>query len=300
MNEKEKLRKEFIDYLRLERGMAENTLLAYSRDVGHLFSFLKEISKDVKDITEDDLQAFMAELGDIGIQARSRARICAGMKSFFRYLLITDYIKSDPSELLETPTIGRHLPDVLDIEEIDAMIEAIDYTKNEATRNRAIIEMLYGSGLRVSELTELQLNNVFPQEQYVIINGKGSKQRLVPLSPVAVEALSEYFKFRAIQTAKPGEDKYVFLNRRGAHLTRIMIFYIVKGLAKAAGITKTVSPHTLRHSFATHLLEGGADLRAIQEMLGHELLSTTEIYVHIDRSRLREELLRCHPHYTKK
>jgi len=300
MNENELLRKNFIDYLRLERGMAENTLLAYTRDVGHLFSFLEEISKSIKDITEEDLRLFMGELADMGIQARSRARICAGMKSFFRYLLITDYLTKDPSELLESPNIGRHLPDVLDIEEIDAMVAAIDYTKNEATRNRAIIEMLYGSGLRVSELTELQLNNVYPQEQYVLINGKGSKQRLVPLSPVAVEALSEYFKIRSSQIVKHGEEKYVFLNRRGAHLTRIMVFYIVKGLAQAAGITKNVSPHTLRHSFATHLLEGGADLRAIQEMLGHELLSTTEIYVHIDRTHLREELLRCHPHYLKK
>jgi integrase/recombinase XerD len=289
---------DFIDYLRLERGLSINTLEAYKRDVRHLLTYLDMISTPLTECSIDDLHEFMGSIGEMGIQPRSQARICAGVKSFFRFLKMEKIRPDNPSELLESPQIGRTLPDVLDVEEIDAMIDALDPLKDETPRNHAIIEMLYGSGLRVSELISLQISRFNFTDGYVIIEGKGSKERLVPVSPPAIDAIREYMPQRRNMVAKTGCDDYLFLNRRGGKLSRVMIFYIIKQLAETAGIKKNVSPHTLRHSFATHLLEGGANLRAIQEMLGHSFISTTEIYMHVDRSRLRSELLRCHPHYS--
>lgn len=291
--------KKFLAYLRLERGLADNTLEAYGNDVRHLFTFLSERGLEPENATAADLHEFMGILGEMEIQARSRARICAGVKSFFRFLRMEGAIEANPAELLESPQLQRDVPDVLDVKEIDDMIAAIDDTKAEAPRNRAIIEMLYGSGLRVSELVDLRMSRFNYADQYVIVEGKGSKQRLVPLSPAAIAAIEEYMPSRNLLTPGKGCGDILFLNRRGNKLTRVMIFYIVKDLAERAGIGKNVSPHTLRHSFATHLLEGGANLRAIQEMLGHSFLSTTEIYMHTDSKRLRSELLRCHPHYKR-
>lgn len=290
---------DFRAYLRLERGLSENTLTNYSVDVSHLLSFAEEegISLDV--ISEDDLHRLLCTLRDIGIQPRSQARLISGLRAFFKFLRMEGYIKDDPSALIEFPYLGRTLPDLLTLEEIDAMTAAIDRTKSESVRNEAIIETLYGSGLRVSELTGLRISRTFLDEGYLRIEGKGNKQRLVPISPASTELITEYLELRASGPVKPGNEDILFLNRRGAAMSRVMVFYIVRDLAAAAGITKTVSPHTLRHSFATHLLEGGANLRAIQEMLGHESISTTEIYVHLDRSRLREELLAHHPHYRR-
>ena len=238
-------------------------------------------------------------LQDVGIQPRSQARIISGIKGFYKFLRLEGYMDSDPTELLPTPKIGRHLPEVLTIAEIDSMIAAIDMSKPEGQRNRAIIETLYGCGLRVSELVSLRLSQLFLEERYVVVLGKGNKQRLVPISPVAIEQIALYLEqTRSRQVAQRGSEDILFLNRRGAMLTRQMIFHIIKQLCELAGVRKVISPHTLRHSFATHLLEGGANLRAIQQMLGHESITTTEIYVHIDRSRLRDEILAHHPRNT--
>ncbi|MDE6297444.1 MAG: tyrosine-type recombinase/integrase, partial [Muribaculaceae bacterium] len=241
----------------------------------------------------------LSSLRDMGIQPRSQARLISGIRAFFKFMRMENYIDSDPTALIEFPYLGRTLPDVLSVDEIDAMIAAIDYDKKEALRNETIIETLYGSGLRVSEIINLRLSRLYLEEGYMRVEGKGNKQRLVPLSPKAIELIYEYLEQRIMQPIKPGNEDILFLNRRGAAMTRVMVFYIIRDLATAAGIDKTVSPHTLRHSFATHLLEGGANLRAIQEMLGHESIATTEIYVHLDRSRLRAELLAHHPHYRK-
>lgn len=287
----------FRSYLMMERGLSHNTQMAYGRDVDHLAAFLEPKGMSFADVTEDTLHEFMASLHDIGISPRSQMRMCAGIKSFFRFLRIEGYIPVDPAAMLDVPKVSRGLPEVLSVEEIDAMIAAIDPAKAEAVRNRAIIEILYGSGLRVSELAALKMSGVYMKEQYLSVLGKGSRQRLVPLSPVALDALEEWFDNRASYPVKRGEEDFVFLNRRGSRISRIMIFYIIRDLASAAGIKRPVSPHTLRHSFATHLLEGGANLRAIQEMLGHEFIGTTEIYLHLDSARLRTELLRCHPHF---
>ena len=291
------LLKRYEDYMLLERSLSMNTRMAYVRDVCHLFDFLDIISTAVREMTLQDLHEYAGFLGELGIEPRSLARMLAGVRSFLNFLQIEGEIESSPADLLETPAIPRSLPDVLSVEEVDAMLGAVDYSKTEGIRNRAILEMLYGSGLRVSELCDLRLPCYHPDEQLVLIHGKGDKERLVPLSPTAIIAVEEYLEQRAELPQKPGYEDYVFLNRRGKNLTRIMIFYIVRDTAAAAGITKKVSPHTLRHSFATHLLEGGANLRAIQEMLGHASLATTEIYTHVDTRRMREELLRCHPHY---
>ena len=225
----------------------------------------------------------------------------SALKTFFKFLKAEGYIDKSPAELLETPRLGRHLPTVLSVEEIDSMIAAIDMSKAEGQRNRAIVETLYGCGLRVSELVDLKMSQVYAQEGFVVVTGKGDKQRIVPISPVALEEIARYIEeYRSFLTVKRGNEDVLFLNRRGSKLTRVMIFYIIKGLCEAAGIRKDISPHTLRHSFATHLLEGGANLRAIQQMLGHESITTTEIYVHIDRSMLREEILHYHPRNMKK
>ena len=290
------VKRRFLAHLTLTKGMSRNTAQAYSDDVDKLTRFLAETGVAVDHASTADLETFVSTLHDVGIQPRSQARIISGVKSFYKFLRLEGYMDADPTELLLTPKIGRHLPEVLTIDEIDAMIDAIDMSKPEGQRNRAIIETLYGCGLRVSELIGLQLSQLFMEERYVIIQGKGNKQRLVPISPVAIEQITLYLEqTRAHQVAKRGSEDILFLNRRGAMLTRQMIFHIVKQLCELAGIRKVISPHTLRHSFATHLLEGGANLRAIQQMLGHESITTTEIYVHIDRSRLRDEILTHHP-----
>ena len=290
------VKRRFLGHLTLEKGMSANTAVAYSDDVDKLTRYLAEVGVGIERATTDDLERFVCTLQDVGIQPRSQARIISGVKSFYKFLRMEGFLDTDPTELLLTPKIGRHLPEVLTIAEIDAMIDCIDMSKAEGQRNRAIIETLYGCGLRVSELIGLQLSQLFMEERYVIIQGKGNKQRLVPISPVAIEQISLYLEqTRSRQVAQRGSEDILFLNRRGAMLTRQMIFHIVKQLCELAGVRKVISPHTLRHSFATHLLEGGANLRAIQQMLGHESITTTEIYVHIDRTRLRDEILTHHP-----
>lgn len=282
-------------YLILERGLSDNTREGYKADVGKLVSFLDSAGIRLRDVTDGTLQEFLASLHDVGIAPRSQARILSGLKSLFRYLKMEGYIDTNPTLLIDGPKIGRQLPDVLSVDEIDRMIDAIDMGKPEGQRNRAIMETLYGCGLRVSELVNLGIDKVFMRERYVLVNGKGDKERIVPMSEVAAIEIARYMEQRELMDVKPGEENVLFLNRRGHRLTRVMVFYIVKSLAGLAGVRKRISPHTLRHSFASHLLEGGANLRAIQQMLGHESISTTEIYIHIDRSRLREEILQHHP-----
>ena len=290
------VKQRFLGHLTLEKGMSANTAQAYSDDVDKLVRYFADAGVGIEHATTDDLERFVCTLQDVGIQPRSQARIISGVKGFYKFLRMEGYMDNDPTELLLTPKIGRHLPEVLTVEEIDRMIDCIDMSKAEGQRNRAIIETLYGCGLRVSELVTLQLSQLFIKEGYVVIQGKGNKQRLVPISPVAIEQITLYLEqTRSHQVAKRGSEDILFLNRRGAMLTRQMIFHIVKQLCEMAGIRKVISPHTLRHSFATHLLEGGANLRAIQQMLGHESITTTEIYVHIDRTRLRDEILQHHP-----
>lgn len=288
--------KHYQAYMLLERGLSDNTREAYCTDVDRFLSWL-DGGVELAEITMDHLENFIYDLHDVGIAPRSQARIISGLKSFFRYLTIEKIRPDDPMSLIETPAIGRHLPEVLSIDEIDAMIAAIDIADPQGLRNRAIIEVLYGSGLRVSELCMLERRRVFLDEGFLTVTGKGNKERMVPMSDAAVEQIRLYLHEldRSGAPIKPGEEDYLFLNRRGAHLTRVMIFYIVRDLADKAGIRKTISPHTLRHSFATHLLEGGANLRAIQQMLGHESIATTEIYLHLDNTHLREEILAHHP-----
>lgn len=282
-------------YLILERGLSDNTREAYVRDVGKLVRYLETEKVTLREVTTDTLRAFAADLFDLGISPRTQARIVSGIKSFFRFLKLEGYLDSNPSLLLESPALRRHLPEVLRVDEMDAMIRAIDMEKAEGQRNRAIMETLYGCGLRVSELINLEISKLYFDEQFIMVHGKGDKERIVPISPQAIREIKDYLPDRALLPVKCGEENILFLNRRGHRLTRVMIFYIIKQLAEAAGIRKEVSPHTLRHSFATHLLEGGANLRAIQQMLGHEDISTTEIYLHIDRSMLRAEILAHHP-----
>ena len=277
-------------YLRLERGYSENTIEGYVHDTSLLMEFALARNIEMRELTENDLHEFLSTLHDLGIGARSQARIIAGIRGFFKYLTLEHVIERNPAELLESPKTGKHLPEVLSLEEIDMMIAAIPRDKDEALRNEAIIEMLYGSGLRVSELIDIRVSRINFEEGFMLVEGKGSKERLVPVSPRALELTVEWLGQRAGMNVAPDASDILFLNRRGKPLTRVMIFYIVKDLAERAGITRPVSPHTLRHSFATHLLEGGANLRSIQEMLGHESVTTTEIYVHLDRSRLRETI----------
>lgn len=293
----ERLAADFGAYLKLERGLADNTIDAYSTDIAHLFTYLSERNVTVASVDEDMLHEFIFTVRDMGVSARTVARMTAGIRSFFRFLRMEGYIEGNPSELLESPTLEKHLPDVLSLEEIDAMIAAIPLDKDESTRNHAIIETLYGSGLRVSELVNLRMSLIDLEMGVLMVEGKGSKQRMVPMSPTAVSLIELYLPMRSRLKVKPDSSDILFLNRRGGRMSRVMVFYIIRDLARDAGITKTVSPHTLRHSFATHLLEGGANLRVIQEMLGHESIATTEIYLHLDRSSLRRELLEHHPHY---
>ncbi|WP_455067366.1 site-specific tyrosine recombinase/integron integrase [Prevotella melaninogenica] len=282
-------------YLKLEKGYSVNTLDAYMRDVDKLFRYLSVEQVDVLDVKLEDLEHFAAFISDLGIGPRSLARILSGVRQFYRFLVIDGYLEVDPTELLESPKQPDHLPEVLSTAEVDLLEQAIDLSKWEGHRNRAIIEVLFSCGLRVSELTNLKLSNLYIEEQYIRVMGKGSKERLVPISPRALDELNYWFADRNVMKIKPGEEDYVFLNRRGQHLTRTMILIMIKRYAVEAGIKKTISPHTLRHSFATSLLEGGADLRAIQAMLGHESIGTTEIYTHIDTSTLRQEILEHHP-----
>jgi integrase/recombinase XerD len=289
------LKKEYRTYLKLEKGLSSNSVEAYERDLMRLTKYMDAHGIDPVHATFDNLQAFVfdtfKDISSVGTQAR----LIAGIHSFYRFLLYHRYIEQDPSELLETPKKEMHLPDVLSTEEIDRMIAQIDMSKNESHRNRAIIEMLYGSGLRVSELVNLRLSDMYLNEGYMRITGKGNKQRLVPVSPVAIEWFSYWTQDRNNLDIKPEAIDIAFLNRYGRQLTRAMIFTIIKTLAREAGIQKTISPHTLRHSFATHLLQNGADLRIIQQLLGHESISTTEIYTHVDIHDLREAVLKYHP-----
>ena len=286
----------YRQYLLLEKSLSPNTLEAYMDDALKLIGYMDDCNIDLDKVTLDDLHGFAAAMGDLGIAPRSQARIISGIKSLFKFLCLDGYRDDDPSELLEAPKIGRHLPDVLSVEEIDSIIKQINLSLPEGQRNKAMIETMYSCGLRVSELCSLKMEDLFLEEGFIRVTGKGSKQRLVPISDRAIHEIQLYLMDRCHIEIKPGAEPYLFLSiRRGRPLSRIMVFDIVKKLTAMAGINKTVSPHTFRHSFATHLLEGGANLRAIQCMLGHEKISTTEIYTHIDRSRLREEIVSHHP-----
>lgn len=292
--------RKYKQYLKLEKSLSPNTLDAYLTDLDKLLSFLLLEGIEILDVCLRDLQRFAAGLHDIGIHPRSQARILSGIKSFFRFLIMADYLKADPSELLDSPKIGFKLPEVLTVEEIDAIISAVDCSKAEGQRNRAILETLYSCGLRVSELVGLKLSDLYLDEGFIKVEGKGSKQRLIPISPRAINEIKLYFADRNQIDVKKGYEDFVFVSqRRGKALSRIMIFHMIKELVQKTGITKNISPHTFRHSFATHLLEGGANLRAIQCMLGHESIVTTEIYTHIDRHMLRSEIIEHHPRNIK-
>ena len=291
----ENIVKGYARYLKLERNLAQNTLDAYLNDLGKLLRYISDNGLDAQTMTLEDLEHFSATLHDIGIQPVSQCRILSGVRSFFKYLQIDGYRDDDPTELLESPQTGTHLPEVLSTTEVDLLESAIDLSKPEGQRNKAIIEVLFSCGLRVSELVNLKISNIYFEEEFVRVIGKGSKERLVPISSKAIKEIRYWFMDRDKLKIKKGEEDYVFLNRRGSHLTRTMILIMLKRLAADAGIQKTISPHTLRHSFATALLEGGADLRVIQVLLGHESIGTTEIYTHIDTSTLRQEILAHHP-----
>ena len=293
------LTKHYLRYLKLERGYSPNTVEAYKHDLEWLLGYLEQEGLDPLSVKLEDLEHFAAMLSDHGISAKPQARILSGVRSFYRYLVLDGYLDVDPTELLESPHLPQHLPEYLSTEEVDALENSIDLTSNEGHRNRAIIEVFFSCGLRVSELTNLKLSDLFLSQGFIRVNGKGGKQRLVPISERAIHELELWFDDRRQMEIKPGEEDYVFLNRRGHHLTRTMILIMVKRQAEAAGIKKTISPHTLRHSFATALLKGGADLRIIQELLGHADLGTTEIYTHMDDESLRQEILLHHPRNIK-
>ena len=291
--------KKYNQYLKLEKGLSLNTLEAYNADITKLLVFLEGENIELLNTTPEDLEQFIAGLHDIGITARSQARIMSGIKSLFGFLMLEKIIEKDPSELIDSPRIGFKIPEVLSIQEIDSIIAAVDLSKKEGQRNRALLETLYSCGLRVSELITLKLSDLYLDDEFIRVEGKGQKQRLVPISKKAIKEIQFYMVDRHLVTAKKGHEDFLFLSRRGTHLSRIMIFHIIKELADEVGIIKIISPHTFRHSFATHLLEGGANLRAIQMMLGHESITTTEIYTHIDRSRLRSEIIEHHPRNIK-
>ena len=291
--------KAYMRYLKLERNLSPNTIEAYRNDLRWLLAYVNFHGLKVEEVKLEDLDNFSASLHDQRITPRSQARILSGVRSFFKFLLLDGFIDADPTELLVSPHVRNALPDVLSTAEVDRLEASIDLSKWEGQRNRAIIEVLFSCGLRVSELVNLKLSNLYTEEKFVRVTGKGDKERLVPISSRALDELNAWFADRNAMRIKPGEEDYVFLNRRGAHLTRTMILIMIKRQAVAAGITKTISPHTLRHSFATALLEGGADLIAIQAMMGHEDIATTEIYTHIDTSSLREEITKHHPRNKK-
>ena len=293
----------FLNYLRLEKSLSANSLEAYSADVMKLqrFSEASLGGKSPEQISLDDVRAFLGMLHEIGIAPTSQARIISGLKSFYGYLLLEKEIKSDPLELIDTPRIGRHLPDILSVEEMDDILGAIDLSKAEGTRNRAMLELLYSCGLRVSELTDVRISGLHEGEGFLRVIGKGNKERLVPIGSTALQWVNYYREQTRNHLAiKPGQEDYLFLNRRGSKLSRMMVFNIIREQVQKLGIQKQISPHTFRHSFATHLVEAGADLRAVQEMLGHASITTTEIYTHLDRQRLREEVMLFHPRYKGK
>ena len=288
---------DYRHYLHIERGLSENTLMNYHRDVRKLYDFLQqqEIKEDPLELQKETVSKFVYELGKT-VNPRSQARIISGLKSFFSYLVFEDYRKDNPMDLIESPKLGRQLPDTLSLNEIDTLIKAIDLSKPEGERNRAMLETLYGCGLRVSELTQLRISDLFFEEDFIKVTGKGDKQRFVPISPLNKKYIGIYRnQVRVHQTIQKGYEDILFLNRRGKGLTRAMIFTIIKQLGEKTGLQKTISPHTFRHSFATHLLENGADLRAIQQMLGHESITTTEIYMHVDRTHLARVMEEFHP-----
>ncbi len=290
--------KGFQAYLKLEKSLSKNSIEAYSRDIEKLHTYIdsQEVKINPEEVTLSDLRQFIVWAGELGMLPSSQARVLSGIKSFYKYLLMEDLIKKDPSELLELPKIQRKLPDTLSYHDINKLIDAIDISKPEGVRNKAILEVLYGCGLRVSELTELKLSNLYLDIEFIKVTGKGSKERLVPIGGSAVKALKIWIDtIRVHIPIKKGEEDLVFLNRRGSRLSRVYIFMVIKQLAELTGINKTISPHTFRHSFATHLVEGGADLRAVQEMLGHESITTTEIYTHLDREYLKGTIIQYHP-----
>ncbi len=292
------LHKGFKTYLRLERSLSANSISAYLQDISKLEEFFKEqgLEKAVRDIQIDDLKSFLKWVNLQGMSPHTQARTLSGLKAFFNYLLLEDLIQTDPSALLQSPKLSRKLPDTLSLPEINSLIDAIDLSKPEGMRNKAMLEMLYGCGLRVSELVTLKISNLFLDIDLIKIIGKGNKERLVPIGGEAVKYLKIWLQELRVHVAiKPGKEDFVFLNRRGSPLSRVMVFLIIKDLATQIGLKKKISPHTFRHSFATHLIEGGADLRAVQEMLGHESITTTEIYTHLDRDYLRSTILQYHP-----
>lgn len=285
----------YVRYLRLERNLSPNTIEAYRNDLAHLEAFMMRNNLKLENVTLEQLHTFAASLHEYGITPRSQARVLSGVRSFFRFLVLDGVVESDPTELLEWPSLPEHLPVVLTLEEIDRIEDSIDLSKAEGARNRAIIEVLFSCGLRVSELVNMKLSDLYLEDRVLLVRGKGNKERLVPVSNKAIADLKRWFFDRNLMKIKPGEDDYVFLNRRGAHLTRTMILIMVKRQAEEAGIKKTISPHTFRHSFATALLQGGADLRSIQAMLGHEKIDTTLVYTHISNEQLRKAILEHHP-----
>lgn len=285
----------YRSYLLLEKGLSANTIDAYMDDLEKLLNYFEAEALKVRDIRLGHLQQFIAQLYDLGINARSVARVLSGIRSFFNFLIVDGYIENDPTELLETPKIGLKLPVVLSLQEIENIQGVIDLSTREGQRNRAIIEVLYSCGLRISELISLKFSDLFLDDGFLRVEGKGSKQRLVPVSPAAVKELSLYMMDRKQMEPKKGYENYIFLSKRGTPISRIMVFHFIKEYAAMAGIKKNISPHTFRHSFATHLLEGGANIRAIQQMLGHEKITTTEIYTHMDREFLRQEIIEHHP-----
>ena len=289
----------YKQYLKLEKALSNHTIDAYMTDLDKLIAYITLEEMDITEVTLDNLETFSAGLRDIGICPRSQARILSGIRSFYHFMVLEDYIQQDPTELLESPLVGKHLPDVLTVEEIDQLIGAIDRSTNEGQRNCAILETLYSCGLRVSELCNLKISDLYLNEGFIKVDGKGSKQRLVPISPRATREIKNYFITRGDRLIKPEYEDYVFISRFGKNISRITVFHIVKELADSIGLKKTISPHTFRHSFATALLEGGANLRAIQCMLGHESIGTTEIYTHVDRNRLRQEIIEHHPRNNK-
>ena len=286
---------DFKSYLQIERSLSENTVNSYINDVSKLANFFAKYQKNIH-LSSDDLKEFIKEINKEGISARSQSRIISGIKSFYNYLILENYIEFNPASKLESPKIGMKLPDTLSVDEIDKIISAIDLTHPQGQRNKTILEVLYSCGLRVTELINIKISNIKINEEYIRIIGKGNKERLIPVGKKAINELKEYIsKFRSKQKIQKGYEDYLFLNRRGKKLTRVMIFTIIKDLSKKINLNKKISPHTFRHSFATHLIEGGADLRSIQEMLGHESIITTEIYTHLDRDYIRESILRHHP-----